>query len=116
YQYDPDKPVPYTQIFHHSSLFYNKEYMVEDQRFASARADVLCYETPAFETNYTIAGPVQIKLYVSTTGSDMDWVVKIIDVFPDTIYRFGQKSVYRNGRIPNVGQRRNYERKIQEKF
>jgi putative CocE/NonD family hydrolase len=81
---DPDKPVPYSSVFHNSRMFYNKEYMVEDQRFASSRPDVVCYQTELLEKNMTIAGPVQADLYVSTSGTDADWIVKIIDVLPDT--------------------------------
>lgn len=81
---NPGKPVPYTSVFHNSRVFYNKEYMVEDQRFASARTDVICYQTEALKNSLTITGPVQADLYVSTSGTDADWVVKIIDVYPDT--------------------------------
>ena len=82
---NPYKPVPYTQSFHASGLFYNKEYPTEDQRFASARPDVLYYQTDFLENDLTVTGPVQADLYVSTSGTDADWVVKLIDVFPDTI-------------------------------
>ncbi len=82
---DPNKPVPYTSVFYDAKVFYNKEYMVEDQRFASCRPDVLTYQTDKLQDDLTITGKVQADLYVSTTGADADWVVKIIDVFPDTI-------------------------------
>ena len=77
---DPNKPVP-----HHDRIFIGmaKEYMVADQRFASRRPDVLTYQTEPMTEDYTIAGPVQVKLHVSTTGTDADWVVKLIDVYPD---------------------------------
>jgi len=83
YLSDPDKPVPYTSHILDSRRFYYKPYMVEDQRFASERPDVLVYESDALEKDLTIAGPIKVDLFVSTSGTDCDWVVKIIDVFPD---------------------------------
>jgi hypothetical protein len=56
--------------------------MVGDQRFASTRPDVLVYQTPPLEEDATIAGPVSPRLFVSTTGTDSDFVVKLIDVYP----------------------------------
>ena len=56
--------------------------MVSDQRFASTRPDVLVYVTEPLEEDLTLAGPVSPKLFVSTTGTDSDWVVKLIDVYP----------------------------------
>lgn len=76
---DPMKPVPYIEK---TSTGMEKEYMVADQRFASRRTDVLTYETEAFEKDFCVAGPVEVKLNVSTTGTDADWVVKVIDVYP----------------------------------
>lgn len=80
---DPNKPVPYTAKFYDSKQMYLRTYMSEDQRFAASRPDVLVYETEPLEDNITIAGPIYADLYVSTTGTDADWVVKIIDVYPD---------------------------------
>ncbi|MCF8239768.1 MAG: CocE/NonD family hydrolase [Melioribacteraceae bacterium] len=79
---DPGNPVPYTAAIRDSRSFYNKTYMVEDQRFASNRPDVLIYQTEPLEEDFTIAGPITADLFVSTTGTDADWVVKVIDVFP----------------------------------
>jgi len=56
--------------------------MLDDQRFASTRPDVLVYQTEPLEHDMTIAGPLEASLYVSTTGTDADWVVKLIDVYP----------------------------------
>jgi len=81
---DPFKPVPYTTPFLSARSFYNQEYLSEDQRFASTRPDVLVYEGECIEKSFTVAGPLELELYVSTTGTDADWVVKLIDVFPDT--------------------------------
>ncbi len=82
---DPDNPVPYTSVYHSARLFYNKEYMVEDQRFAASRPDVLYYQTNILDEDITVAGPMEAELYISTTGSDADWIVKIIDVFPEEL-------------------------------
>jgi len=57
--------------------------MVWDQRFASTRPDVLTFQTDVLDTDVTIAGPIRPELFVSTSGTDSDWVVKVIDVFPD---------------------------------
>jgi putative CocE/NonD family hydrolase len=59
------------------------EYMTGDQRFAGRRPDVLVYQTDVLEEDFTIAGPVEVRLHVSTTGTDSDWIVKLIDVYPD---------------------------------
>jgi putative CocE/NonD family hydrolase len=79
YVSDPKKPVPYIG---YASTDVPKEYMVSDQRFAASRPDVLVYQSEVLEEDVTIAGPVTPKLFVSTTGTDADWVVKLIDVYP----------------------------------
>lgn len=58
--------------------------MIEDQRFAASRADVLVYQTEALAEDVTICGPILANLHVSTTGTDSDWLVKLIDVLPGT--------------------------------
>lgn len=80
YVSDPAHPVPYTQDVHYIRT---RDYMTDDQRFASRRADVLTFETDTLTDNLTIGGPVTVDLRVSITGSDADFVVKVIDVFPD---------------------------------
>lgn len=80
YVSDPDKPVPYQE---HIDIRMSREYMVADQRFASRRTDVITYQTEILDRDVTVAGPVEAALYVSTTGTDSDWVVKLIDVYPD---------------------------------
>ncbi len=77
---DPARPVPYTQTI---SFGYAATYMVEDQRFASRRPDVLVYETAPLAEDLTLAGPLRPVLQVSTEGTDADWIVKVIDVLPD---------------------------------
>src|SRR5262245_54660827 len=61
----------------------SQEYRTADQRFAARRPDVLLYETAPLTEDLTIGGPIEVELHVSTTGTDADWVVKLIDVYPD---------------------------------
>ena len=79
YVADPRKPVPFTA---YPAIGAPKEYMVGDQRFASSRPDVLTYRSEVLEEDVTLSGPVKPRLFVSTTGTDADWVVKLIDVYP----------------------------------
>ncbi|MEA3460771.1 MAG: CocE/NonD family hydrolase, partial [Bacteroidota bacterium] len=88
---DPAKPVPYTAPFLSARSFYNGRYLSEDQRFASTRPDVLVYKGEEIEEELTLAGPIEVELFVSTTGTDADWVVKVIDLFPDTAEQGGLK-------------------------
>ena len=80
YVSDPDKPVP---VIGHTGDGMPGDYMIEDQRFASRRPDVLVYETKPLADDITIAGPVSPALRVSTSGTDSDFVVKLIDVYPN---------------------------------
>ncbi len=80
YVSDPQKPVPFRERL---SAQRDPEYMVEDQRFASRRPDVLSYVANVQDSDVTVAGPIDVDLWVSTTGSDADFVVKVIDVYPD---------------------------------
>jgi hypothetical protein len=79
YVSDPNKPVPFVG---YPATSVPQEYMVADQRFAASRSDVLVYQTEPLEQDVTIVGPVSPKLFVSTSGTDSDWVVKLIDVYP----------------------------------
>jgi hypothetical protein len=79
YVSDPAKPVPFTSFV---TMGMSREYMVDDQRHASKRPDVAVYQTAPLEADLTLAGPVSPKLWVTTTGTDSDFVVKLIDVFP----------------------------------
>lgn len=90
---DPAKPVPYAEGVH---LRRTREYMLDDQRFAARRPDVLVFETPPLDEDLTLAGTVvaDIKAAISTT--DADFVVKIIDVFPDG-FRYEEDSSYPMG-------------------
>ncbi|MEO8498178.1 MAG: CocE/NonD family hydrolase [Planctomycetota bacterium] len=80
YPSDPDNPVPYMNEI---TTGMAAEYMIADQRFASKRPDVLVYQTEVLEADLTIAGPMEVELFGSTSGTDCDWVVKLIDVYPD---------------------------------
>ncbi|WP_299457014.1 CocE/NonD family hydrolase [uncultured Microscilla sp.] len=78
---DPNKPVPYTED--HRIVFTPRPYMTDDQRFASRRPDVLVFQSEVLKEDITLGGELMAKLKVSTTGTDADWVVKLIDVYPD---------------------------------
>jgi putative CocE/NonD family hydrolase len=80
YVSDPARPVPYTNAIGH---WYDGGFMVEDQRFAARRPDVLVYATPPLERDLTVAGPIGVDFVVATSGTDQDFIVKVIDVFPD---------------------------------
>ena len=80
YVSDPRKPVPFTEDV---SIGMTREYMTDDQRFASRRPDVLAYEGEVLDEDLTIAGPIEVSLFVSTTGTDSDFIVKLIDVYPN---------------------------------
>jgi putative CocE/NonD family hydrolase len=77
---DPARPVPFTEDI---ATGMTREYMTDDQRFAARRPDVLVYRTPVLDDDTTFAGPIIADLLVSTSESDADWIVKVIDVFPD---------------------------------
>jgi uncharacterized protein len=80
YLSDPNKPVPYVG---HVQMGMQRDYMTEDQRFAATRPDVLVYQTPPLDDDLTVLGPIGVDLHVSTSGTDADFVVKVIDVFPN---------------------------------
>lgn len=80
YVSDPAKPVPYTEAV---VTGMTKEYMSDDQRFASRRPDVLSWVGEPLTEALTVAGPITAELWVSTSQRDADWVVKLVDVFPD---------------------------------
>ena len=79
---DPKKPVPYSEDIKQAGLTPRK-YMTDDQRFAARRPDVIVFETEVLNEDITLAGEIVAKLQVSTTGTDADWVVKVIDIFPN---------------------------------
>ena len=80
YLSDPNHPVPFVG---YTTDTVPQRYMVDDQRFASYRSDVLVYQTELLEEDVTIAGPISPKLKVSSSGTDSDFDVKLIDVYPE---------------------------------
>jgi putative CocE/NonD family hydrolase len=86
---DPAKPVPYTAAI---ATRWHKDYMTEDQRFASRRPDVLVFRSEPLAEDLTVAGPLAAELWVSTTGTDADWVVKLIDEFPGRLEGYDPES------------------------
>jgi len=95
---DPAKPVPYTEDVHFTRTI---NYMTDDQRFAARRPDVLVFETDSLEQDVTLAGPITASLMVSTTGTDADFVVKVIDVFPDD-FKYETDAPTGHRRVPSA--------------
>ncbi|UQD56471.1 CocE/NonD family hydrolase [Flavobacterium sp. K5-23] len=79
---DPKKPVSFTEDINQKGITPRK-YMTDDQRFAARRPDVLVFETDVLTDDTTLAGDILAQLQVSTSGTDADWIVKVIDVFPN---------------------------------
>jgi hypothetical protein len=89
---DPKKPVPYSEDI--KMVFTPRKYMTDDQRFAARRPDVLVFETEVLEEDMTLSGEIKAKLQVATTGTDADWIVKVIDVFPPDAEDFEETQDY----------------------
>jgi putative CocE/NonD family hydrolase len=83
YYSDPGRPVPYLNKITSVRPGGEHQYMVEDQRFAATRPDVLVYRTEPLPKDLTVAGPITAILFIATTGTDADFIVKVIDVYPD---------------------------------
>jgi putative CocE/NonD family hydrolase len=94
YVSDPAKPIPYNDGIHKNRTV---EYMDDDQRFAATRTDVLTFETNALANDVTLAGPLDADLMVSLSTTDADFVVKLIDVFPDNFKYTNNDSYIMNG-------------------
>lgn len=90
YLSDPAKPVPYSEKVH---LHRTREYMTDDQRFAARRPDVITFKTDILTEDITLTGPIIADLLVSISTTDADFIVKVIDVFPDDF-------VYQKDTIP----------------
>jgi uncharacterized protein len=80
YVSDPEHPVPFVD---YTTDTVPQRYMVDDQRFAARRPDVLVYQSDILEEDVTIAGPISPRLKIASTGTDSDFVVKLIDVYPN---------------------------------
>lgn len=89
---DPADPVPYQGG---RLLERSRSYMLDDQRFASARPDVLTYRGPVLDAPVTLAGPLDADLLMSTSGTDVDVVVKLIDQLPDGTERLIRGEIFR---------------------
>lgn len=113
YLSDPNKPVPYTEDVH---LRRTNTYMCDDQRFASRRPDVLSFQTEVLKQKVAIDGPITAEIYLSSTGSDADLVVKLIDVYPDTLSKvedgvpMGGYQMLVRGEIMRTRYRNSFER------
>ncbi len=81
YVSDPAKPVPFTARITNR---WGRTFMIEDQRFADRRPDVLVFQTSPLSDSLTLAGPLKVRLFASVSTTDADFVVKVIDVWPDT--------------------------------
>jgi putative CocE/NonD family hydrolase len=92
---DPAHPVPFVD---YTTDTVPQRYMVDDQRFASRRPDVLTYQTEPLTEDVTIAGPIHPQLKISSSGTDSDFIVKLIDVYPND-YPNPEEAVSRNKRI-----------------
>lgn len=97
YVSDPAKPVPYTQDVHFDRTI---NYMTDDQRFAERRPDVATFSTDVLTEDITLAGPLTAKLVVSTSGTDADFIVKLIDVFPYD-FKYEDKAPSEHRRVPS---------------
>ena len=94
---DPAKPVPYISdnyMMKGTPRRHYREYMDDDQKFASRRTDVLVYKTPLLTSDLTLAGPIIADLMVAMSGTDADFVVKVIDVYPDNFEYESNKNDY----------------------
>jgi hypothetical protein len=93
YSSDPNKPVPYSEDVH---LNRTREYMTDDQRFASRRPDVLAFQTDILTNDVTVAGPLNADLFAAISTTDADFVVKLIDVFPND-FKYPENVAVSNG-------------------
>jgi hypothetical protein len=89
---DPANPVPYLE---HPPTELASEYMYADQRFASRRSDVLTYRTDPLDKDVTVAGPITVRLHISSSGSDADFDVKLIDEYPEGVPEKGYQLLLR---------------------
>ena len=123
YVSDPNHPVPFVG---YTTDTVPQRYMVDDQRFASYRPDVLVYQTDPLEEDVTIAGPISPKLKIASSGTDSDFDVKLIDVYPDN-YPDAEEQATRkqahsgcaaatHGRISGVAARRAIPRQVPQQL
>lgn len=90
YTSDPAKPVPYrSQI----ETGISKDYMIDDQRFAAQRPDVVCFQSEVLKDELTLRGEVSVDLHVALSSTDADFIVKIIDVYPDNFSWYSELGI-----------------------
>lgn len=95
YVSDPSRPVPYRSAV---ETKISRDYMTDDQRFAARRPDVACFSTRCLSEDMTLRGEVEVELYVDISTTDADFVVKLIDVFPDGFNWYDELGIPRSGR------------------
>jgi putative CocE/NonD family hydrolase len=105
YLSDPAKPVPYTEDVHFGRT---REYMTDDQRFAERRPDVLTFKTSVLTEDVTVTGVVTADLAASLSSTDADFVVKLIDVFPDNL-SYNNNNIYSDSDPVNIYPMGGYE-------
>ena len=96
YVSDPAKPVPYRPAIEEST---SRDYMIDDQRFAATRPDVLCFQTDALTSPLTLCGEVEVDLQVDLSTTDADFIVKVIDVYPDDFSWYDELGIERPQRM-----------------
>jgi len=101
YVSDPLKPVPYTEDNTTTMGFTPHNYMSEDQRFAGRRPDVLVYQSEVLNDDVTLGGEIMAHLKIATTGTDADFVVKLIDVFPND-FKYENDAPSEHRRVPSA--------------
>ena len=109
YLSDPAKPVPYVGKIVQGIL---NTYMTEDQRFAAMRPDVLVFKSEPLDHDVTVMGPIQVDLKVSTSGTDSDFDVKVIDVFPNDYPDYANPVVAAPGAPPAISPMGGYQELI----
>jgi putative CocE/NonD family hydrolase len=118
YVHDPKKPVPFSAEVRTTQ---GHLWMIEDQRFAAMRPDVMVYESEPLTEDVTIAGPIVADLHASTSGTDADWVVKLIDVLPGNTpnnepnpagVRMGHFQMLLAGEVLRAKYRQSYEKPV----
>ena len=109
YVSDPAHPVPFIEEV---NVGMTREYMTDDQRFASRRPDVLVYQTEPLAADLTLAGPIFPDLKVSTSGTDSDWVVKVIDVYPNDYPEGNGETPSAFGQAPSGFRRAGYQQLV----
>ena len=96
YVSDIDNPVPYHMGIETST---SRNYMIDDQRFASQRPDVICFESEALAKDMQLSGEIEVELNVDISSTDADFIVKVIDVYPDDFNWYDEIGINRTDRL-----------------